>query len=294
MAAKMREFVKPFRIEDGAGFRLKDFDPADTQGLKSKEHAREILEGGVARLTELQEKLYAQNQWAILVVLQGMDAAGKDGTVKHVMSGMNPLACSATAFKVPSAEELQHDYLWRTTRFLPPRGSIGIFNRSYYEEVLVVRVHPEALKREKLPEGLVTKKIWQERYEDINAHERYLSRNGIVILKFFLNLSKKEQKKRFLKRLDQPEKNWKFQLSDVQERQYWGEYMRAYEQMVQNTSTGYAPWHVVPADHKWFAHLVVAEAVIDALEKVDPEYPKLDAERRAELKKARVFLKHEE
>jgi PPK2 family polyphosphate:nucleotide phosphotransferase len=294
MAAKMGEFVKPFRIEDGAGFRLKDFDPADTRGLKSKEHAREILEDGVARLTELQEKLYAQDQWAILVVLQGMDAAGKDSTVKHVMSGLNPLACSATAFKVPSDDELQHDYLWRTTRVLPSRGSIGVFNRSYYEEVLVVRVHPEALKREKLPQELVTKKIWQERYEDINAHERYLSRNGIVILKFFLNLSNKEQKKRFLKRLDEPEKNWKFRLSDVQERQHWGEYMRAYEKMLQNTSTAHAPWHVVPADHKWFARLVVAEALIDALEKVDPEYPKSDAERRAEIQKARAFLKAEE
>lgn len=294
MAAKMGEFVKPFRIEDGAGFRLKDFDPADTRGLKSKEHAREILEDGVARLTELQEKLYAQDRWAILVVLQGMDAAGKDSTVKHVMSGLNPLACSATAFKVPSDGELQHDYLWRTTRVLPSRGSIGVFNRSYYEEVLVVRVHPETLKREKLPQELVTKKIWQERYEDINAHERYLSRNGIVILKFFLNLSNKEQKKRFLKRLDEPEKNWKFRLSDVQERQHWGEYMRAYEKMLQNTSTAHAPWHVVPADHKWFARLVVAEALIDALEKVDPEYPKLDAERRAEIKKARAFLKAEE
>jgi PPK2 family polyphosphate:nucleotide phosphotransferase len=289
---KMREFVKPFRIDDGAGFRLKDFDPADTRGLKSKEHAGKILEDGVARLAELQDKLYAQDQWALLVILQAMDAAGKDSTVKHVMTGVNPMGCSSTAFKVPSAEELQHDYLWRTTRFLPARGSIGIFNRSYYEEVLVVRVHPEALKREKLPKKLATDKIWQERYHDINAHELYLSRNGIVILKLFLNLSRKEQKKRFLKRLDEPEKNWKFQLTDVQERQHWDEYMRAYEEMVRNTSTGHAPWHVVPADHKWFAHVVVAETIIDALEKLDLGYPKLDADRRDELKKARAFLEH--
>jgi len=289
----LREFVKPFRIDDGAGFRLKDFDPADTNALKSKEHAAEILEDGIARLAELQDKLYAQDQWAVLVILQGMDGAGKDSTVKHVMSGVNPMGCSAIGFKVPSEEELQHDYLWRTTRFLPARGSIGIFNRSYYDEVLVVRVHPEALEREKLPKELVTDKIWQERYEDINAHELYLSHNGIVILKFFLNLSQKEQKKRFLKRLDEPEKNWKFQLSDVQERQYWDDYMSAYEKMVRNTSTGHAPWHVVPADHKWFAHVVVAETIIDALEKLDLDYPKLDAERRAELKKVRAFLEHE-
>jgi PPK2 family polyphosphate:nucleotide phosphotransferase len=290
----MYEFVKPFRVQDGTAFNLKNFDPSDTRGLKSKEHAHEILAKGVARLTELQEKLYAQDRWAVLVLLQGMDAAGKDSTVKHVMSGMNPLACTATAFKVPSPEELQHDYLWRTARFLPPRGSIGIFNRSYYEEVLAVRVHPEAVKCERLPKELVTEKIWQERYEDINAHEHYLSRNGVIILKFFLNLSKEKQKDRFLKRLDEPEKNWKFQLRDVQERRHWDDYMRAYEKMVQQTSTGYAPWHVVPADHKWFAHLVVAEVIISALDKLDLSFPKLGAERREELKKARVLLKSEE
>jgi PPK2 family polyphosphate:nucleotide phosphotransferase len=290
---KRRKFVKPFRVADGAHFRLKNFDPGDTVGLKSKEQALETLQSGIARLSKLQERLYAQDNWAILIILQGMDAAGKDSTVSHVMSGMNPLACRATAFKVPSAEDLQHDYLWRHTRSLPERGTIGIFNRSYYEEVLVVRVHPEILAREKIPKRLVSGKIWQERFADINAYESYLSRNGIAILKFFLNLSKKEQKRRFLERLDEPEKNWKFSASDVLERQHWKEYMHAYEDMVRHTATTIAPWYVIPADHKWFTRLAVAEAIIDALEDLDLSLPKIDEERRKDLKKAREALMHE-
>jgi PPK2 family polyphosphate:nucleotide phosphotransferase len=290
---KPSEYAKRFRVEDGASFRLKDFDPAETVGLKSKEHARKTLEDGIARLCDLQDKLYAQDRWAILAVLQAMDAAGKDSTIKHVMSGLNPQGCSVSSFKVPSTEDLNHDFLWRATRALPERGKIGIFNRSYYEEVLVVRVHAEILSRERLPKDLVSGKIWQERYEDINAFERYLSRNGIVILKFFLNVSKKEQKRRFLERLDEPEKNWKFSASDVLEREHWDEYMRAYEEMIRNTSTKRAPWYVVPADHKWFTRVVVAEALIHALGKLDLSFPQLDAEKRKDLKKARAILKHE-
>jgi PPK2 family polyphosphate:nucleotide phosphotransferase len=290
---KRLEFAEPFRVADGTHFRLKDFDPADTRGLKSKEQAKETLERGVARLAELQEKLYAQDRWAILLILQAMDAAGKDSTIKHVMSGVNPQGCQVTSFKGPSAEELNHDFLWRTTRSLPERGKIGIFNRSYYEEVLAVRVHPEFLAQEKMPGPLVSDKIWQERFEDINAFERFVSRNGIRVVKVFLHLSKKEQKKRFLERLDEPEKHWKFSMNDVLERQHWEKYMRAYEEMIRNTSTKHAPWHVVPADHKWFTRLVVAEAIIDALESLDLSFPKLDAEKRKELKDARLALKKE-
>jgi PPK2 family polyphosphate:nucleotide phosphotransferase len=290
---KPREFVKPFQVADGSHFRLKDFDPADTLGVKSKEQAKETLERGVARLAALQEKLYAQDRWALLVVLQGMDAAGKDSTVKHVMSGVNPQGCQVNAFKAPSNEELQHDFLWRTSCCLPERGKIGIFNRSYYEEVLVVRVHPELLAHERIPAQLVLDNIWQKRFETINEFERYLSENGIVVLKFFLYLSKKEQKRRFLERLEEPEKNWKFSASDAMERQHWEKYMKAYEDMVRNTSTKLAPWHVVPADHKWFTRLVVAEAIIEAMECLDLSFPKLDAERRKELKNARAVLDHE-
>ena len=290
---KPSKYAKPFRVPDGASFRLKDFDPAETLGLKSKEHAHETLEHGIARLCDLQEKLYAQDRWAVLVILQGMDAAGKDSTIKHVMSGLNPQGCSVTSFKAPSAEDLDHDFLWRATRSLPERGKIGIFNRSYYEEVLVARVHPEILSREKLPPDLVSGKIWQWRFEDINAYERYLSRNGIVVLKFFLNVSKKEQKRRFLERLDEPEKNWKFSASDVLERQHWNEYMGAYEEMIRNTSTERAPWYVVPADHKWFTRVVVAEALIHVLDKLNLSFPKVDAEKRKDLKRARIILKNE-
>jgi PPK2 family polyphosphate:nucleotide phosphotransferase len=290
---KPSEYAKRFRVTDGTNFRLKDFNPAETLGLKSKEHAQKALEHGIVCLSDLQEKLFARDRWAILVVLQGMDAAGKDSTVKHVMSGLDPQGCSVRAFKEPSREELDHDFLWRATRSLPERGKIGIFNRSYYEEVLVVRVHPETLARERLPLDLASGKIWQERFEDINAYERYLGRNGIVVVKFFLNVSKKEQKKRFLERLDHPEKNWKFAASDVLERQYWDKYMAAYEDMIRNTSTKRAPWYVVPADHKWFTRVVVAEALVHALNKLHLSFPQFDDEKRRDLKKARAILMHE-
>src|ERR1700730_13144684 len=290
---KPSKYAKQFRVTDGAEFRLKDFDPTETLGLKSKEEALETLERGIARLCDLQDKLFAQDRWAILVVLQAMDAAGKDSLIKHVMSGLNPQGCSVRSFKEPSPEELDHDFLWRATRALPERGKIGIFNRSYYEEVLVVRVHPELLSRERLPAELVSGKIWRERFEDIRAYERYLDRNGIVILKFFLNVSQKEQKKRFLERLDEPEKNWKFSASDVMERKYWGEYMDAYEEMVQNTSTERAPWYVVPADHKWFTRVVVAEAIIQALDKLNLSYPQVDKKKSRDLTKARPASTHE-
>jgi PPK2 family polyphosphate:nucleotide phosphotransferase len=290
---KSRKFVKPFRIADGAHFRLKHFDPSETLGLKSKEHAHKTLERGIVRLAELQEKLYAQDRWAILLILQAMDAAGKDSTIKHVMSGVNPQGCQVNAFKAPSAEELQHDFLWRTSRSLPERGKIGIFNRSYYEEVLAVRVHPEFLAAEKIPRQLASEDNWRNRFEDINAFERYLSRNGIVVLKFFLHLSKEEQKKRFLERLDAPEKNWKFSVNDALERRRWEKYMQAYEDMIRNTSTKHAPWYVVPADHKWFTRVVVAEALVDALENLDLSFPEVDAKKRKELKEARAALERE-
>ena len=290
---KPSEYAKEFRIADGKQFRLKDYDPAETLELKSKEHAHEILENGIARLTDLQEKLFAQDRWAVLMVLQAMDAAGKDSTIKHVMSGLNPQGCSVSSFKEPSAEDQDHDFLWRAVRVLPARGRIGIFNRSYYEEVLVVRVHQNILARERLPKDLVSDKIWQQRFEDIRAFERYLDRNGILVLKFFLNVSRKEQKKRFLERLDEPEKNWKFSVSDALERKYWDKYMNAYEEMIQNTSTECAPWFVVPADHKWFTRIVVAEALIHALDKLNLSFPQVGKEKREELKKARAVLLHE-
>ena len=291
---KLQDFVKPFQVAHGSHFRLKDFDPAETLGLKSKEHAEKVLEDGIVRLAELQEKLYAQDRWAILLILQAMDAAGKDSTIKHVMSGVNPQGCQVNSFKAPSAEELEHDFLWRTSRALPERGKIGIFNRSYYEEVLAVRVHPELLAGQKIPPQLVSKKIWEKRFEDINAFEHYLSRNGIVVLKFFLNLSPKEQKKRFFERLEDPRKNWKFSVDDVREREYWGEYMSAYEDMIRNTSTKHAPWYVVPADHKWFTRVVVAEATIDAMKSLDLSFAKVDAKKRKALKDARAALENED
>jgi PPK2 family polyphosphate:nucleotide phosphotransferase len=291
---KRNDFVSPFLIQNGSHFRLKDFDPGETLGLKSKEHAKETLERGVARLEELQEKLYAQNRWAILLILQGMDAAGKDSTIKHVMSGVNPEGCQVHSFKTPSAEELQHDFLWRTSHALPERGQIGIFNRSYYEEVLIVRVHPELLALEKMPPQMVSTDLWEKRFRDINAFERHLYENGIVVLKFFLHLSKKEQKKRFLERLDDPAKNWKFSMNDALERKHWKKYMDAYEEMIRETSTRHAPWHAVPADHKWFARLAVAEATIEALQNLNPSYPKMDAKKKKELKHARHALEHED
>jgi len=289
MMAKPGKLTSAYRVEQGKDFRLKDFDPSDT-GKIAREDAEAHLEKGIARLREMQDKLYAQDQWAVLLILQGMDASGKDGVVKHVMSGVNPQGCQVYSFKAPSTEELDHDYLWRAVRALPGRGRIGIFNRSYYEEVLVVRVHPEVLNNEKIPRLVVTKKIWDHRFEDICAYERYLWRNGIVVRKFFLNLSKKEQKKRFLARLEEPKKNWKFSAADVRERQYWDDYMEAYQDMIRNTATDYAPWYVVPADNKWFTRLVVAAAVVETLEDLKLTYPKVDGEKRKELEAARRML----
>lgn len=291
----IRKFIKPYRIETGKGFRLRDIDPADTAGLDSefKPRAKELLEQGVEMLADMQEKLYAQDQWAVLLIFQAMDAAGKDGTIEHVMSGVNPQGCQVFSFKAPSAEELDHDFLWRTSCRLPERGRIGIFNRSYYEEVLVVRVHEELLAREKLPRKLVGKNIWKERFEDIAAFERYLSRNGVLIRKFFLHVSREEQRKRFLSRLEEPEKNWKFSLADAREREFFDNYMQAYEDMIRHTATPEAPWFVVPADNKWFTRLVVAGAVVDALQSLDLAFPVVDEARRGELEEARKALENE-
>lgn len=284
------KLAKPYRVEDGRKFRLKDFDPSDTGNIRSKPQAKQLLERGVADLEELQVKLYAQDQWGLLLIFQGMDAAGKDGAIKHVMSGVNPQGCQVYSFKAPSSEELNHDPLWRTMQRVPERGRIGIFNRSYYEEVLVVRVHPELLKNERIPPALLTKDIWKDRFQDINGFERYLWRNGIVTRKFFLNLSKGEQKRRFLDRLDHPEKNWKFSAADIHEREYWDDYMEAFEDMIAHTSTKHAPWHVVPADNKWFTRVVVAAAIVDALEDLKLAYPEVDAEQRKQLQAARALL----
>ncbi|HXM78755.1 MAG TPA: polyphosphate kinase 2 family protein [Thermoanaerobaculia bacterium] len=286
-----RKLIRRYRVEDGGKFRLKDHDPADTAGLVlDKDEARRLLGVGVESLAELQGKLYAEDRWALLVIFQAMDAAGKDSTISHVMSGVNPQGCEVFSFKEPSPEELDHDFLWRASQRLPERGRIGIFNRSHYEEVLIVRVHPEILAGEKIPDALVTKRIWDERYEDINAFERHLARNGTAILKFFLNVSKKEQKKRFLARLDDPEKKWKFNLADVQERALWGDYMDAYEEMIRATSTEWAPWYVVPADQKWFTRIVVAGAIVDTLERLGVDYPKVDPAAKRRLAQARREL----
>ena len=287
---KTGKLAHTFRVDGGNHFRLKDFDPADTGHCKSKENAEETLQKEIARTAELQDKLYAQDNWALLLIFQAMDAAGKDGAIKHVMSGINPQGCQVYSFKAPSEAELQHDFLWRTTRDLPERGHIGIFNRSYYEEVLVVRVHPEILKSQKMPPSLVGKKIWEERFEDIRCFERHMARSGTVIRKIFLHVSKKEQKKRFLERLDEPEKNWKFSASDVRERGCWDAYQDAYEEMIRNTATEHAPWYVVPADNKWFTRLVISTIVVDTLESLDLEYPKVDDAKRKELEAAKKRL----
>jgi PPK2 family polyphosphate:nucleotide phosphotransferase len=288
--AKASRFLERFRIQDGRGFRLKDIDPDDTGGLKTKEEAREMLAKGVERLAELQEMLYAQDRWGLLLIFQAMDAAGKDGAIKHVMSGVNPQGVQVYSFKAPSAEELDHDFLWRTNKCTPERGRIGVFNRSYYEEVLVVRVHPEFLAGQKIPAPLVTRNIWKDRFLDINHVEKYLSRNGIVVRKFFLHVSNREQKKRFLSRLEEPDKNWKFSVNDAKEREHWGAYMRAYQDMIRNTATRHSPWYVVPANNKWFTRLVVAQAVIDTLEELDLCFPKVGKAQRKELKAARAIL----
>jgi PPK2 family polyphosphate:nucleotide phosphotransferase len=290
MANKTAKLVKRFRVDDPKHFWLKDVDPGDTGGLESKDHAQAHLQKGIERLSVQQDMLYAQDRWAVLLIFQAMDAAGKDSTIKHVMTGINPQGCQVVSFKTPSAEELDHDYLWRSARALPERGRIGIFNRSYYEEVLVVRVHREILANERIPPHLVTKHIWQERFQDINDFEQYLTCNGVAIRKFFLHVSREEQRRRFLERLDEAEKNWKFSLADVHERRLWNDYMDAYEDMVRNTSTERAPWYVVPADNKWFTRLVVAEAVVETLEALDLAYPKIDASKRSELETARAEL----
>ena len=285
-----KQLARRYRVDDGKRFRLEDMDPADTAGLALKDKAKELLGRGVETLRDLQEKLYAQDRWSVLLIFQAMDAAGKDGTIEHVMSGINPQGCEVHSFKAPSAEELDHDFMWRTTCRLPERGRIGIFNRSYYEEVLVARVHPEILGRQKIPAEFKTKKIWNERFEDINAFERYLARNGTLIRKFFLHVSKAEQRRRFLERIAEPEKNWKFSLADAKERGFWKDYMEAYEDVIRHTSTPWAPWHVVPADNKWFTRLAVAAAVVDGMQSIDLHFPRVDDAQRAELAKARAAL----
>jgi PPK2 family polyphosphate:nucleotide phosphotransferase len=289
---RAHEFAAPFRIDDGRKFRLKDVDPGDTLKLDSedKPRAKEALAQGINALAELQEMLYAQDRWSVLCIFQAMDAAGKDGAIKHVMSGVNPQGCQVYSFKAPTSEDLDHDFLWRCARALPERGRIGIFNRSYYEETLVVRVHPEFLAAQKVPASLLGKDVWDNRFQDIRCWERYLARNGVLILKFFLHVSKKEQKRRFLRRLDEPDRNWKFSANDARERGYWDEYMEAYEETIRNTATDHAPWYVVPADNKWFTRLVVAAAVIDGMASLDLAFPTVDKKKRKELEEARKVL----
>ena len=290
----LQKYVSPYRITKGNGFRLKDFDPGDTCGLQiEKAEATHLLQAGTAWLAEEQDMLYAQNRWSLLLVFQAMDAAGKDGTIKHVMSGVNPQGCQVFSFKQPSSEEIAHDFMWRYARRLPERGRIGIFNRSYYEEVLVVRVHPELLERQKLPQPLVSKRIWDERLADIAHFEDYAARQGTKILKFFLHVSRKEQKKRFMERLEEPEKNWKFSASDVQERKFWGDYMHAFEEAIAATASKQAPWFVVPADNKWFSRLLVAAAIVEAMVSLDLAYPKVDAAKKKELAAAGAALSRE-
>jgi PPK2 family polyphosphate:nucleotide phosphotransferase len=282
--------TEPCRISKGEKFRLKDHDPADTNGLKDNRQAQVLLEEGMELLSRMQEKLYAQDRWALLLIFQAMDAAGKDGVIKHVMSGVNPQGCDVYSFKSPSNEELNHDYLWRAHKCVPERGKIGIFNRSYYEEVLVVRVHPTLLEVQRLPDRLITKHIWDERFEEINAFERYLTHNGVVLLKFFLHVSRKEQKRRFLERLEDPKKNWKFSMADVQERKLWNEYQKAYEEMIRNTANKRAPWYIIPADHKWFTRLAVAAVIVEALDELNLSFPVVDNAKKKELEGVRESL----
>jgi PPK2 family polyphosphate:nucleotide phosphotransferase len=299
-AMKFRKQIKecarlaaPYCVSKGEEFRLKDYETNDTGEVKDKQHSQRIIDNRAGLLNNLQEKLYAQDRWAMLVIIQAMDAAGKDAVIKHVMSGVNPQGCDVHSFKAPSTEELEHDYLWRAHSRVPERGKIGIFNRSYYEEVLVVRVHPNILRDQKLPDPVVTKHIWEQRFEDINAFEHYLARNGVVIRKFFLHVSKKEQEKRFLERLEDSKKNWKFSMADVKERGYWKDYQEAYEEMIQNTATKHAPWYVIPADNKWYTQLIVASAVITALEELELSYPDVDKEKKKELDAVRDSLLRE-
>lgn len=291
----MDKVLKRYRIEHGKHFRLKDYDPGDTHGMEQelKPQAKKLLADGVQELSRLQDMFAAQDRWGLLLMFQALDAGGKDGTIKHVMSGVNPEGVDVHSFKTPSTEELNHDFLWRTNRLLPGRGKIGIFNRSYYEEVLIVRVHSQILQNERLPKELVTKHIWRERFEDINSFELYLSRNGIAVVKFFLHLSKKEQKQRFMQRLDEPEKNWKFSAADVKEREHWDDYQTAYEEMIQHTATKHAPWYVVPADNKWFTRLVVSQAIVDVLKSFKLKYPTVTGPAKAGLAEARRELENE-
>jgi PPK2 family polyphosphate:nucleotide phosphotransferase len=289
---KLRSLATLYRVDHGKQFDLRKFDPADMAGFSAelKNGSDELLQHSTQQLADLQDKLFAQDRWALLLIFQAMDAAGKDGTIKHVMSGVNPQGCEVFSFKAPSAEELNHDYLWRSARCMPGRGRIGIFNRSYYEEVLVVRVHPELLEAQNLPADCVTKNIWNERFEDISAFERYATRNGVIIRKFFLHVSKEEQKRRFLARLEEPEKNWKFSANDVQERRYWSQYQSCYEDMIRHTAAKHAPWIVVPADHKWFARLVVSSVIVHALEELKLSYPEVSPEKQRSLAAARREL----
>jgi PPK2 family polyphosphate:nucleotide phosphotransferase len=288
---RTQKYTRPFRITKGDGFQLKNYDPGDTCGLKlDKGEASQFLQEGTQWLAQEQDMLYAQDRWSLLLVFQAMDAAGKDSTIKHVMSGVNPQGCQVFSFKQPSQEDLNHDFMWRYMKCLPERGRIGIFNRSYYEEVLIVRVHEEILKHQKIPPRLLGKRIWDERLADIAHFEDYITRQGVIILKFFLQVSQAEQKKRFMKRLDTPEKNWKFSASDVHERKFWGDYMRAYEEAIRASAAKHAPWFVVPADNKWFTRLVVAAAIVEAVEELDLTYPKVEAKKKKELAKMRAAL----
>jgi len=291
---RIEKYVDPFRVTTGKGFRLKDFDPRDTRGLQlDKSEAAELLKRGTEWLAEEQDLLYAEDRWSLLLVFQAMDAAGKDSTIKHVMSGLNPQGCQVFSFKQPSQEDLDHDFLWRHVKCLPERGRIGIFNRSYYEEVLVVRVHPDILKSQKLPAPCVSKRIWDDRLADIAHFEEYLTRQGTIILKFFLNVSREEQRKRFLDRLDKPQKHWKFSAADVRERRYWSDYMHAYEEAITATASKPAPWYIVPADNKWFTRLVVAAAIVEAVEELHLSYPRVSAQKMKELRSVRAMLVRE-
>ena len=291
---RIQKYVRPFRITKGDGFQLKNYDPSDTCGLKlDKRKSSNLLQQGTEWLAQEQDMLYAQDRWSLLLVFQAMDAAGKDSTIRHVMSGVNPQGCQVFSFKQPSQEDLSHDFMWRYLKRLPERGKIGIFNRSYYEEVLIVRVHEEILKQQKIPQPLVGKRIWDERLADIAHFEDYVTRQGVIILKFFLQVSRQEQKKRFMKRLDTPEKNWKFSASDVHERRFWRDYMRSYEKAIRATASKHAPWFVVPADNKWFTRLVVSAAIVEAVEQLDLTYPKVDAEKKKELARVRAALARE-
>ena len=292
LAKQLKQYVDPFRVDGSQEFHLKSHNPNEKGGL-DKDDAHKIVDTNRGRIRELQEKLYAQHRWSVLLIFQGMDAAGKDSAIENVMSGINPQGCEVYSFKQPSSKELDHDFMWRSTISLPERGRIGIFNRSYYEELLVVRVHPEILAKQRIPPQLVTRNIWRERFEDVSAFEKYLARNGTIVLKFFLNVSKDEQRKRFLDRLDEPSKNWKFSLADVSERALWDKYQAAYQDVLRHTSAKHAPWHVVPADHKWFARVVVSSAIVSAMEKLDLSFPEAEKGKNDDLKKARDTLEKE-